>query len=116
MLVPFRPDQLGGVIRIADASGKAAEVGVVALVYLIAVLSISVGLMNLFPIPLLDGGHLLFYALEAARGKQLSKASQGAGFKIGLAMVSSLMVFAMWNDLAVVARWLDFAAQQIQSQ
>ena len=81
-----------------------------------AVLSISVGLMNLFPIPLLDGGHLLFYALEAVRGKPLSQATQGAGFKIGLAIVGCLMVFAMWNDLSVMARWLDFAAQQIQSQ
>jgi regulator of sigma E protease len=111
-----KPDQLGGVVRIADVSGKAAQVGPETLVFVIAVLSISVGLMNLFPIPLLDGGHLLFYALEAVRGKPLSKATQGAGFKIGLAIVGCLMVFAMWNDLSVMARWLDFAAQQIQSQ
>lgn len=110
------PDQLGGVIRIADVSGKVAQVGPEALIHLIAVLSISVGLINLFPIPLLDGGHLMFYAIEAVRGRPLSDASQEFGFKVGFALVLSLMVFATWNDRGVVARWLDIKTTQNQSQ
>lgn len=111
-----KPDQLGGVIRIADVSGKVAGVGPEALIHLIAVLSISVGLINLFPIPLLDGGHLLFYAIEAVRGRPLSDSTQEFGFKIGFALVLSLMVFATWNDRGVVARWLDIKTTQNQSQ
>ncbi|MFY0610473.1 MAG: RIP metalloprotease RseP [Hyphomicrobiaceae bacterium] len=110
------PDQLGGIIRIADVSGKVARVGPEAFIHLIAVLSISVGLINLFPIPLLDGGHLLFYAIEAVRGRPLSDSSQEFGFKIGFALVLSLMVFATWNDRGVVARWLDIKTTQNQSQ
>ena len=110
------PDQLGGIIRIADVSGKVAKVGPEAFIHLIAVLSISVGLINLFPIPLLDGGHLLFYAIEAVRGRPLSDSSQEFGFKIGFALVLSLMVFATWNDRGVVARWLDIKTTQNQSQ
>jgi len=111
------PDQLGGVIRIADVSGKVAQHGgLTGLIQLIAVLSISVGLINLFPIPLLDGGHLLFYAIEAVRGRPLSDATQEFGFKIGFALVLSLMVFATWNDRGVVARWLDIKTTQNQSQ
>lgn len=110
------PDQLGGIIRIADVSGKVARVGPEAFIHLIAVLSISVGLINLFPIPLLDGGHLLFYAIEAVRGRPLSDASQEFGFKIGFALVLALMVFATWNDRGVVARWLDIKPPQNQSQ
>lgn len=110
------PDQLGGIIRIADVSGKVAGVGPEAFIHLIAVLSISVGLINLFPIPLLDGGHLLFYAIEAVRGKPLSDSTQETGFKIGFALVLSLMVFATWNDRGVVARWLDIPTTQNQSQ
>jgi regulator of sigma E protease len=111
-----KPDQLGGVIRIADVSGKVAQVGPEAFIHLIAVLSISVGLINLFPIPLLDGGHLLFYAIEAVRGRPLSDSTQEFGFKIGFALVLSLMVFATWNDRGVVARWLDIKTTQNQSQ
>lgn len=110
------PDQLGGIIRIADVSGKVARVGPEALIHLIAVLSISVGLINLFPIPLLDGGHLLFYAIEAIRGKPLKESTQEFGFKVGFALVLSLMVFATWNDRGVVARWLDIQPTQNQSQ
>ncbi|WP_148301846.1 site-2 protease family protein [Sneathiella glossodoripedis] len=61
--------------------------------------SISLGLINLFPIPMLDGGHLLFYALEAVRGKPLGEKSMEYGFRIGLTLVLMLMVFATWNDL-----------------
>jgi regulator of sigma E protease len=73
-------------------------------------------LINLFPIPLLDGGHLLFYAIEAIRGRPLSDATQEVGFKIGFALVLSLMVFATWNDRGVVARWLDIKTTQNTSQ
>ena len=69
-------DQLGGPIRIAQVSGQVATAGFVALIHLAAVLSVSIGLLNLFPIPLLDGGHLLFYAIEAVRGRPLSERAQ----------------------------------------
>ncbi len=101
------PDQLGGIIRIADVSGKVAKVGPEAFIHLIAVLSISVGLINLFPVPLLDGGHLLFYAIEGIRGRPLSEATQEMGFRIGFALVLGLMIFATWNDRGILARWLD---------
>jgi len=71
-----------------------------------AVLSVSIGLINLFPIPLLDGGHLLFYLIEAVRRKPLSERTQEIGFRIGLALVLMLMMFATWNDLGIVRRWL----------
>lgn len=99
-------DQLGGPIRIAEVSGQVAKVGPEALLNLIAVISVSIGLINLFPIPLLDGGHLLFYAIEALRRKPLSERSQEIGFRIGLALVLMLMVFATWNDLPIVRRWI----------
>ncbi len=92
-------DQLGGPIRIAQVSGQVATVGIVALVHLTAVLSVSIGLLNLFPIPLLDGGHLLFYAIEALRGRPLSDRAQELGFRIGLAIVLMLMIFATFNDI-----------------
>jgi regulator of sigma E protease len=91
--------QLGGPIRIAKFSGQMAQVSVLAVIGMIAVLSISVGLINLFPIPLMDGGHLLYYAVEAVRGKPLSERAQEAGFRIGLLIVLSIMVYATWNDL-----------------
>ena len=92
-------DQLGGPIRIAQVSGQVASIGFVALLHLTAVLSISIGLLNLFPVPLLDGGHLLFYAIEAARGRPLSERAQELGFRVGLALVVMLMIVATWNDL-----------------
>jgi regulator of sigma E protease len=96
-------DQLGGPIRIAQVSGQVATAGFVALIHLAAVLSISIGLLNLFPIPLLDGGHLLFYAIEAARGRPLSDRAQEVGFRIGLAIVLLLMIFATFNDILHLA-------------
>jgi regulator of sigma E protease len=69
------------------------------ILHLAAVLSVSIGLLNLFPIPLLDGGHLLFYAIEAVRGRPLSDRAQEVGFRIGLALVLMLMVFATYNDI-----------------
>ncbi|SON54942.1 Metalloprotease MmpA [Hartmannibacter diazotrophicus] len=95
-----KPDQLGGPIRVAQISGEVATLGFAALVNLAAVLSVSIGLINLFPIPLLDGGHLMFYALEALRGRPLSERAQGLGFQIGLAIVLAMMLFATWNDIA----------------
>jgi regulator of sigma E protease len=92
-------DQLGGPIRIAQMSGQVATMGFVALLHLAAVLSVSIGLLNLFPIPLLDGGHLLFYGIEALRGRPLSERAQEVGFRIGLAIVLMLMIFATFNDI-----------------
>jgi regulator of sigma E protease len=99
-------DQLGGPIRIAQVSGQVATAGLLPLMHLTAVLSVSIGLLNLFPIPLLDGGHLLFYAIEAARGKPLSERAQEVGFRIGFAIVVMLMIFATYNDiLHLAAQW-----------
>jgi regulator of sigma E protease len=92
-------NQLGGPIRIAQMSGQVASVSFVALIHLAAVLSVSIGLLNLFPIPLLDGGHLLFYAIEAMRGRPLSERAQEVGFRIGFAIVIMLMIFATFNDI-----------------
>jgi len=96
-------DQLGGPIRIAQVSGQVASAGFVALMHLTAVLSVSIGLLNLFPIPLLDGGHLLFYGIEAIRGRPLSERAQEVGFRIGLAIVVMLMIFATFNDILHLA-------------
>jgi regulator of sigma E protease len=92
-------DELGGPLRIAQMSGEVAQGGVVALVWFMAVLSVNLGLINLFPIPVLDGGHLLFYFAEAIRGRPLGVRAQEYGFRVGLALVLTLMVFATWNDL-----------------
>lgn len=96
-------DQLGGPIRIAQVSGQVATAGFTALIHLTAVLSVSIGLLNLFPIPLLDGGHLLFYAIETIRGRPLSDRAQEVGFRIGLAVVVMLMIFATFNDILRLA-------------
>jgi regulator of sigma E protease len=91
--------QLGGPIRIAKISSDAAEQGFSTLIYLIAVLSTSIGLINLFPIPILDGGHLMFYAFELVRGRPVGEMWMKVGTVIGLSMVLLLMVFATYNDL-----------------
>ncbi len=91
--------ELGGPLRIAEVSGAVIKLGIGALAALIATLSISIGLINLFPIPLLDGGHLLFYALEAVRGRPLDARAQEYGFRLGLILVLGIFVFATWNDL-----------------
>jgi regulator of sigma E protease len=92
-------DQLGGPIRVAEVSAQVATLGFVALINLAAILSISIGLINLFPIPMLDGGHLLFFGVEAVRGRPLSERVQEIGFRIGFAAVVMLMIFATWNDI-----------------
>ena len=96
-------DQIGGPLGIAKISGQVATLGLAALIRLAAVLSISIGLLNLFPVPLLDGGHLLFYAVEAVRGRPLSDRAQEMGFRIGLGLVLMLMVFATYNDILHLA-------------
>jgi regulator of sigma E protease len=90
---------LGGPLKIAQLSGQAAQIEIGALIGLIALLSINLGLINLFPIPLLDGGHLLFYAFEAVRGKPPGEKLMQTSGMIGLAIVGSLMIFALFNDL-----------------
>jgi len=96
-------NQLGGPICIAQMSGQVASFGFVPLIQLAAVLSVSIGLLNLFPIPLLDGGHLLFYLIEGIRGRPLSERAQEVGFRIGLAIVLMLMIFATFNDIVHLA-------------
>lgn len=95
----MKADQLGGPIRVAQASGQMASIGVSALLQLAAVLSVSIGLLNLMPIPVLDGGHLFFYAVEAVRGRPLGPRTQEIAFRIGFAIVLTLMVFTTWNDI-----------------
>ncbi len=92
-------DELGGPIAIAQMSGAVARIGVVDLIRFMALLSVNLGLINLFPIPILDGGHLLFYAAEAIRGRPLGQRAQEYGFRLGLALVLTLMIFVTWNDL-----------------
>lgn len=92
-------EELGGPIRIAEMSGVVFDIGIVMIAWFMAVLSLNLGLINLFPIPMLDGGHLVFYAIEAVRGRPLGERAQEYGFRLGLALVLSLMVFATWNDL-----------------
>jgi regulator of sigma E protease len=91
-------DQLGGPIRIAQISGQVATLGFLPVLDLAGMLSVSIGLLNLFPVPLLDGGHLLFYGIEAARGRPLSARAQEVGFRIGFAIVVMLMIFTVFND------------------
>ncbi|MDH3230385.1 MAG: RIP metalloprotease RseP [Alphaproteobacteria bacterium] len=91
--------EMGGPIMIAQVSRKIAKRGVVEFIGMMVLFSITLGLINLFPIPVLDGGHLAFYALEAIRGRPLGERAQEYGFKIGLALVVSLMIFVMVNDL-----------------
>ncbi|MDD3370250.1 MAG: RIP metalloprotease RseP [Alphaproteobacteria bacterium] len=92
-------EEIGGPLRIAEMSGRAAQDGMESLVWLMAIISINLGLVNLFPIPLLDGGHLLYFSMEKLRGRPLSDETQEVGFRIGLMFVVTLMVFATWNDL-----------------
>jgi len=101
-------DELGGPLRIAQLSGKVAQLGLASLVSFIAVLSVNLGLINLFPIPVLDGGHLLFYLVEALRGRPLPARAQEYGFRAGLAVLACLFVFATWNDLTNIGlfRWV----------
>lgn len=92
-------DELSGPLGIAKMSGEVAEGGLVSILGFAALISVNLGLINLFPVPVLDGGHLLFYAAEALRGRPLGQRAQEYGFRVGLALVLMLMVLATWNDL-----------------
>ncbi len=92
-------DELGGPLRIAKMTGDMAELGFVQVIWFAAVLSVSLGLINLFPVPVLDGGHLVYYFFEWVRGKPLSLRVQEYGLRVGLALIGMLMIFATWNDL-----------------
>ncbi len=91
--------QLGGPIRIAKISGQVADIGVLAFISMMAYISISLGLVNLFPIPMLDGGHLMFYAFEKVLGRPLSQKTQESFFRIGMFLLITLMFFTTFNDL-----------------
>tara|TARA_B100000035_G_scaffold147714_1_gene125940 strand:+ start:865 stop:1977 length:1113 start_codon:yes stop_codon:yes gene_type:complete len=91
--------QLGGPIRIAKISGQVADIGVLAFISMMAYISISLGLVNLFPIPMLDGGHLMFYAFEKVLGRPLTQKTQEGFFRIGIFLLISLMFFTTFNDL-----------------
>lgn len=91
--------EIGGPIRIAQMSGDVAQEGLISAIMFAALLSIHLGIINLFPIPMLDGGHLLFYGVEALLGRPIGERAQEYGFRLGIALVLGLMVFATWNDL-----------------
>lgn len=99
--------ELGGILRISKVAGDVAKESLVAYLFLVPYLSLNLGLINLFPIPLLDGGHLTFYAIESVRGRPLGERAQEWGLRIGVAVVLGLFVFATWNDL-VVLKVFDF--------
>ncbi len=101
-------DELGGPLRIAQLSGEVAQLGLPSLIDFIAVLSVNLGLINLFPIPILDGGHLVFFLVEAIRGRPLPQRAVEYGFRAGFALLVGLFVFATWNDLSHLGlvRWL----------
>ncbi|GGA52355.1 RIP metalloprotease RseP [Pelagibacterium lentulum] len=92
-------DQIAGPVGMAQISGEVATIGLLALVNLTALLSLNIGLINLFPVPMLDGGHLLYYLFEAIRGRPLSQRVQEIGYRVGFALVCTLMVFTLVNDL-----------------
>ncbi|CAA7616026.1 RIP metalloprotease RseP [Magnetospirillum sp. UT-4] len=98
-------DELGGPIRIAKGAGEAAQLGLSSVVFYTILLSLNLGLINLFPIPVLDGGHLVFYAFEAILGRPLGEKAQEYGFRIGLFLVLALMVFATRNDIVSLPVW-----------
>jgi len=91
-------EQLGGPVKVAKVSGEVATLGIVALINLTALLSLNIGIFNLLPVPMLDGGHLLYYLIEAVRGRPLSMKVQEMGFRFGFALVLALMVFTLFND------------------
>lgn len=104
---PGDSSQIGGVVRIADAAGKFAALGFTQLVLFTAFISVSIGLINLFPIPILDGGHLMFYAYEALMGRPANEQVQEFGFRVGLVLILMLMFFGLYNDLGILARWFS---------
>ena len=95
--------QLGGPVKVAKVSGEVATLGIIALINLAALLSLNIGIFNLLPVPVLDGGHLLYYVIEAIRGRPLSQKAQEIGFRVGFAIVGSLMIFTLLNDTLLEA-------------
>jgi len=91
-------EQLGGPVKVAKVSGEMATLGIIALINLTALLSLNIGIFNLLPVPMLDGGHLMYYLIEAVRGRPLSMKVQEIGFRFGFALVLALMVFTLFND------------------
>ena len=100
---------IGGPLRIAQLSGQVAAMGAASFISFIAILSVNLGLINLLPIPILDGGHLLFFFFEALRGRPLPPRAREYGFRAGLALLAGLFVFATWNDLAHLGLFHWFA-------
>jgi len=98
-------DDLGGPIKTAQISGQQASLGLLPLLWLMAVISVNLGFINLLPIPMLDGGHLFFYLIEGARRKPLQPEAQEWAFKAGLAALLMLMIFVTLNDLASFGLW-----------
>ncbi len=90
--------QLSGPVKVAKVSGEVATLGIIALINLMALLSLNIGIFNLLPVPMLDGGHLMYYLIEAVRGRPLSMRVQEMGFRFGFALVLALMVFTLFND------------------
>jgi regulator of sigma E protease len=112
------PAQLGGPIKMAQYAGQAAmsgfdkegyseppsfltmlKVSMITFINLAAVVSVSIGFLNILPVPVLDGGHLLYYGYEAIAGKPLGARAQAIGFRVGLVLLASLMLFVTWNDI-----------------
>lgn len=91
--------ELGGPVKIAQYSGKTVSMGLVTVLWFMAMISLNLGVMNLLPIPMLDGGHLFYYIIEAIRGKALSLKTQEIGFRIGVSLVLALMIFTTINDI-----------------
>jgi regulator of sigma E protease len=92
--------ELGGPVRVAQVSGEVATLGILPLINLMALLSLNIGIFNLLPVPMLDGGHLLYFLTEAVRGRPLSQRVQEIGFRFGLALVLTLTVFTLYNDIS----------------
>lgn len=103
-------EELGGVLAIGDMAKQSAEGGGAALIWFMAVLSINLGLINLLPVPVLDGGHIVFYAIEGIRGKPVSAKAQEYAYTVGLILVVGLMLMSTWNDLMryKLLSWLPF--------
>lgn len=104
--------ELGGPVRIAQISGDMAQAGIVMIIQFAAILSINLGLINLFPIPLLDGGHLVFYGIEALRGRPVGERAMGYSLNVGMALILCLTLFVTWNDL-VQLRVIEYFVQLV---
>jgi regulator of sigma E protease len=92
-------DEIGGPVKIAKYSKESVNSGILGVLWFISLLSINLGLVNLFPIPLLDGGHLAYYTIEAFKGSPLSQNAQFYGFRVGFMILVTLMLFALFNDI-----------------